>query len=1068
MCRQPAYKSEEEHAIHTHIDALLIKFFPRDPCHQTTEDDISGKCPLPAIVLCPSDVLTAFYALYPKHRPKQSLQAPSTYKHARKPSDESAKSEVVRLSSDLIRPILKKSHMFDLHDGSTSSQSEAENTPSEPDSPAVAENEDVDMYGLSVKAAVDEMRRRLGPDCCSGEKDPCDDMWTTLYISMDGSSLSCIPDFELIEASNHVEQPIVGRDEDAIIEETLLKIGGRISRTDKPKQVPIESQVFPYQLKDPLLQQDLILLTEPHTQTSHIPPTQMETQKSSLLSALQMATKRSLTTGEFIEAQSFQQAYDLLKSISSPQLTRNDYAPVVGSVARKIQNEGNTYLNLVRTREVCFSYLLEDRQHLEEYLSQVNTTLSQLRCKTWYTNHVRQSKAWQRAKDVCQALQKMKSLRSGTTSSSAPKSNLKRNTSALSLNRSNSMTKPESRRFPPSRQSFDGFSFSGRPASLYNVSFGMASDDWFDILAATSEQGGPHKLSDYQVDVTNRWLEEHASENFCRGEEIIHRFIAEVDDVARRLVPDSADEMSVVASTFWEAEEFEEEAEEFGLIELGGRKDEHSTGRRSEEMPRNPSGVDIFGLLGRSKGKTISGETSDTRSVRSTHSRTTSLSVNTRPLPDVFVRPSSSHSVSFPPPSPAPSLFSRHSNLMIPMTRSANTIDEKGANKFLEVTRQRLLSLLLSDLGMEMWSAGSETDEWFTDGLADACLDRKRQGRKKSTIRVPRKDKKLSVVPGSMKPPVRHFSLDADANLPTPPLSRESSGHGSDNTSSMSASTECSVRGFNFTIAYKQLLRKFSVHPAPHAKLNALFELERLMTASFTNTTSGDDTSTTFHGRTHLPPTPQASPESIRKVSDSSAVGTDDLIDEIQRVLRDPRLRPNTLFRDLAFISAFVPPLTLTHHSEGKVFWDIGLAASAMKTDVVNTMVNWYEEIMAGNERVSIRRGERDSHSRNASIGKLQDGARMLVIAACEGNAVAQRELALLHLSHPSLLPLTTLPLTRPSDTFQKVSLKGVAGDKDKYDPDRIALATHWFRLAAKNGDKYAQNVEGNWLGSRT
>ena len=191
------------------------------------------------------------------------------------------------------------------------------------------------------------------------------------------------------------------------------------------------------------------------------------------------------------------------------------------------------------------------------------------------------------------------------------------------------------------------------------------------------------------------------------------------------------------------------------------------------------------------------------------------------------------------------------------------------------------------------------------------------------------------------------------------------------------------------------------------------------------------------------------------------------MIDELQRVLRDPRLRPKTLFRDLAFISAFVPPLTLTHHGEGKVFWDIGIAASAMKADVVNTMVDWYEEIMAGNERVSVRRGERDSHSRSASIGTMQDAARMLVIAACEGNAVGQRELALLHLSHPSLLPLTTLPLTRPSDTFQKVILKDIMGDKDKYDPDRIALATHWFRLAAKNGDKYAQNVEGNWLGSR-
>src|SRR5208282_737573 len=145
---------------------------------------------------------------------------------------------------------------------------------------------------------------------------------------------------------NHVGQPIVGRDEDAIIEQALLKIGGRISKTDKPKPVPVESQVSPYRLKDRVLQEDLILLIEPHIQNSHIPPRPMATQKSSLLSALQMATKSSFAQGDYIEAQSFQQAHDLLKSISSPQLTRNDYAPVVGSIARKIQNEGNTYLNL--------------------------------------------------------------------------------------------------------------------------------------------------------------------------------------------------------------------------------------------------------------------------------------------------------------------------------------------------------------------------------------------------------------------------------------------------------------------------------------------------------------------------------------------------------------------------------------------------------------------------------------------------------------------------------------------------------------------------------------------------
>jgi hypothetical protein len=403
------------------------------------------------------------------------------------------------------------------------------------------------------------------------------------------------------------------------------------------------------------------------------------------------------------------------------------------------------------------------------------------------------------------------------------------------------------------------------------------------------------------------------------------------------------------------------------------------------------------------------------------------------------------------------------------MTRSVSAVDEKGANEFLDTVKRRLLSLLLSDLGLEAWCAGSETDEWFTDGLADACMHRKSVERKVPTVRGPIRHKKSATVPGSKKPPVKGFVLGGTDSVPTPPLSRETSDTGKEpGPMHPATNTTQNPDTFDFKSAYKRLLNRFSVHPSPHEKLKTLYELEQLISASFIPVPTADEGDAnpilTFRPP-NPPPTPRASTESTRSVSGSSAVGTDDLIDEIQRVLRDPEMRPKTLFRDLAFVSAFIPPVTLTHHGEGKVFWDIGLAALAIKRDVVDSMVNWYEEIMIGNERSATRR---TGSELRPSIGGMKEAARMLVIAACEGNAVGQRELALLHLSHPSLLPLTTLPLTRPSDTFHKVNIKGGTIDKDKYDPDRIALAAHWFRLAARNGDKYAKNVEGNWLGSRS
>ena len=126
MCREPAYESEDEHAIHTHIDALMKKFFPRDPCHQTPQRRyIRNLHSRQLFSVLPTSSLHSTPCILNTVQ-SNHLKRLQQSKHARKPSDESAKSEVVRLSSDLIRPILKKSHMFDLHDGSTSSQSEAE------------------------------------------------------------------------------------------------------------------------------------------------------------------------------------------------------------------------------------------------------------------------------------------------------------------------------------------------------------------------------------------------------------------------------------------------------------------------------------------------------------------------------------------------------------------------------------------------------------------------------------------------------------------------------------------------------------------------------------------------------------------------------------------------------------------------------------------------------------------------------------------------------------------------------------------------------------------------------
>jgi hypothetical protein len=1023
--RSETIPNDDQLAIQLHFETLKSNFFSTETVHSPIP---TNDFPQPPIVLSPSDILTAFNALYPRLRHHPNLPPlPPPSRLPPKWTDDSPK----RPSSEYLRPILKRSPMFELNESSESSQSETEI-----EVPAVPE--ETDLFGLAVKAAIDEMRRRLGSERCMGERHPCDEAWAVVYVSEDGLSLSCVPEFEDVDETPNNGKFILSKEEDLAIETALLKVADSSGTLDPFPTPPVAESAPTSPTKPSRYRDDLISLASPLILPSR--PSRLVTASSPLLSAVTVAAQRSYARADYIEAQSFQHAHGLLKSIPPGPFTSNDYAAVIGTTTRKIQSKGNNLLVLIRTREVWFSHLLRDRTNLECMLINLSSVLSKLRCKIWYATHVRESKVFQRAKDVCEALYKMKTCKAGMTGTAAPAPGLKRNSSGASLHRSSSVTRGQ--RFIPSRQSFDGFTFSGRPQSLYNVSVGMASDEWFDILAAAKEQGGPHKLSDYQVEITQRWLDEHASENFCRGEEIIHRFIAEVDDVMRRLVPESADEMTAVASTFWESDEFLEDAKEFGLLEYDrrfSRKEDgfHNHGRRrSVDIPSSSSGVDLLGMLTRSRGKTLPNDTaSDTRSVRSSHSRAASLTVTTRSrdFPEVFIRPNSSQSNSFPPPpSPALSFFSKAS----PMARTPtiNVADEKAANQFLDVTRQRVLSLLLSDLGAEIWAGGSETDEWFSDGLADTCLQRHRENRKMESGRP---KKVANIGRGLRRPSLREFSFGEEP--PTPPLSRETSEEGSAPGKSSEA--------FDFKNAYRQLLRRFSVHPAPHEKLKALYELERLIHASFV----------TFSNENAHFTASRSSLDTTRRVSSSSAVGTDDLIDEIQRLLRDPSIRPKTLFRDLSFVSSFITPVTLTHHGEGKVFWDIGLAASAMKSDVVSAMVGWYEEIMAGNVRTSGRRRE---------PAGMKDAARMLVIAACEGNAVGQRELALLHLSHPELVPLTTFPLTRPADTFQRAGGRERM-DRDKYDPDRIALATHWFKLASKNGDKYAKNVEGHWLGSK-
>ncbi|KAL2122243.1 hypothetical protein VTJ04DRAFT_2698 [Mycothermus thermophilus] len=357
--------------------------------------------------------------------------------------------------------------------------------------------------------------------------------------------------------------------------------------------------------------------------------------------------------------------------------------------------------------------------------------------------------------------------------------------------------------------------------------------------------------------------------------------------------------------------------------------------------------------------------------------------------------------------------------------------------------------------------------------------------------------------------------------------------HNSHHHESSSSSRKDPFPDFPFTKAYQRLLKMFCVHPNPFVKLNALYELEHLLIASLNSGSrrarlawarselgSASSAATDEHGapsgRTQLleetidnvkerrsqtlmqapgggggraSSTGGGNMDSMTRSSTTGttaglpAVHTDAVANMLQALFRDPALRPKTLFRDLQFISAFVPASVLDKTERGKAFWDAGVAALLLKQEVCRTMVEVADEIV-GNYTQSRRRSGTTS-SGNANAGQsgssnvnnnanasgsqidsptlgvaglatagpgtptspyppdlastppssppsplplsthnsLADAAKMWTITAKEGDPTAQRELAIFYMSNPELVPRTTLPLSKPREVFKNVSV---------------------------------------------
>lgn len=610
--------------------------------------------------------------------------------------------------------------------------------------------------------------------------------------------------------------------------------------------------------------------------------------------------------------------------------------------------------------------------------------------------------------------------------------------------------------------------------SLAGSILSQSSRETVGMLKAPSEHGGPRKLSDMQVDMIKKWLKRSNIENFCKGEERIHRFCMEIRLLTKRLAGENVNDSPVL----WSSELFTKEKSlcfDNGNTFLVGFGGTGTPSVRSETMSSMYHSSRIS--HGLEQGSRISGYDAQSSPARksSFHSLGSSrIRTDVQPpdgssvngSPDRAYSSAASDTVSSlaslpwsPAAAQSQSATSVSTRSRPPSTyndiESAKLADQtaREKNKFLEDLQQDLTCLLLSDLGCPVWSYGSETDAWLVSASTDArVLHRMRQRHTSCRLLSARE-----VVVKPMKRTGRSSSV-------TPSGLKES--HERSNKAPATASL---LEPFAYMEAYQTLLERCSQHTDPVEKLQAIYDMKLLVVTEMEDTSSNqltkvspspDRASRTWRSapssrRSSFDPSrslkaPSRSASKTRPTAQGRPPTS--FVTTLQTILE--KLKPKTLFRDLQYISVFVQQETLNKTDRGNALTDFGLAALAYKAEIAQAMVDVAARVFAeGSSRQSFT-GE----SPSLLEPKYADASTFLLIAAREGNAVAQREVAGLYLSHAEMKQVISSPLTCSGDTFKKDNeWQKKLQEEPRISRQAMCLALHWMQQAAAGGDNFAK-----------
>lgn len=1137
----------------------------------------------PYLVLGPSDLVTIVNALFPERRPASSSLARDIH------GLRSSASSISGMSSMTASiPIHTPRHAFDnasvisnsgssvisdittsreplLDDGSSAINRYSSTSISSGQNQRSSYYED-DAFELRV--AIDEMSHTLGFDGTTGTCHPCAENWAVLFISHDGQSLSTHmlhdPDDEGEEEEfttssdsdddTYTPRPDLDKDYHQL-RDSILKLvedyeiphslnsrtesktfSNRTSALESPrkKQRSRPGSSAKPQSKNPYRTQDQSPVLERNNKMVESKSTRSRTDSDSgrfeeeapsvLIAMLEAAESQCQAQSDFVNAHLYWKTLNQLHQLSSPSLKRDGYASLLNIFSRGPRDSIRRSASAIEEYDAWLVWLKQSQERHDVTIESMMKRLKALRDKMWYVTDVRNSAAYEGARNIAVAL---KCMAAPKKASYLPPAGIRpRNASKTAAN--NFLLKTEAQ--------------------------------VMDMMAAIDEQGGPNKLSDEQADKTLRWLSQFGIENFCKGEERIHRFSLEIEACINKLVGDNLMEGPVLWSSelYYRDKRILDSGRQkgdlyingFGSLNISDDPSDSDTGRRSLRSTEfvRPGLRDLRAMSARNHSQQSFDSGRFSMSRMSTGTGAVSTQGDLMDSQDYFGMASPvltiDSATTFWSPfqtraqSPTTSISSARPGTASSTNETVMMREERASQakqKFLIDLKQTLTSLLLSDLGMLVFARGSETDSWFAGDLGQDCMERRertdRKNRRKNKRRTLEKKKSFRDLRGAQKIDLPGERPDAylerlDRVSPNP--TRASSDRSSVDFQAESSSTsEATARGsrkqipkdldspdFPYRQAFQRLLRMFSVHPNPYAKLNALFELEHLIIAFLTPSAPRrprlrQDTLTAapppevqhinaFGHTDAISTTPRAKnleeaidnckerrsqalsqpdPSSpVHRTNDRSSnnpnpASTDMIVDVLQDLFRDPDIRPKTLFRDLQFIASFVPASVLDKTERGKAFWDAGLAALGLKQDVCRTLIEIADEVVVHYTQTrKTTTSSPESLPPTTSSGELmkysmQDAAQMWTITAKEGDPVAERELAIFYLTHPELVERVTAPLSKPRETFKAQVMEMHGGgstgkeerDRERSDPATMCAAYHWMELSALGGDVLAK-----------